>query len=78
MPELVAHTPQSRHWRTAGGVEYELWLDLLGQGIRPILTFVDLRNPERQLVRRVPVGTLLVEMTDAELEELLEGPTDQM
>jgi hypothetical protein len=76
MPELTAHTPQRRHWRAAGGAEYELWLDLLGQGIRPILTFVDLTNPERQLVRRVPVGTLLVDMTDAELEELLEGPTE--
>ena len=60
MPELTTDAPQSRHWRAAGGAEYELWLDLLGQGIRPILTFVDLRNPDRQLVRRVPVGTLLM------------------
>jgi hypothetical protein len=55
----------------ANRVLYAVWLDPLEWLPWSLLTFVKMNDPSWQLVRRVPAGTDIADLSDSDLAELL-------
>jgi hypothetical protein len=65
--------PTERVWMSPVGVEYRVWQDPMPPHVRPMITFMDVMNPAYVVVVRPEVGTVLSELGDAQLQELLES-----
>ena len=73
-PEWGGASPLHAHrlWKGADGVTYDVFLDSLGaEGEPMMLTFVDTWGSGREMRCRVQPGTILAELTDAQLQVYL-------
>jgi hypothetical protein len=72
---MTAHSDEAekRSWKSAAGVEYYVFVDERDTS-SPIVWFVNVEHPSLQSVRRALEGTTLGELSDRDLEGLLQSP----